>query len=132
MRQQELPPNSDATQRDAHWYTETPEGALLAHLWVLHGTVAHRYDIRGSRGEELGRLTLSGGLMTLHGAELISGTHRLTLVREAGGVRLELNGKPVVQLGGPGQPSKHHGQVTGELSYRTFALAIGAAVILTR
>jgi len=132
LRQQELPPNSDATQRDAHWYIETPEGALLAHLWVLHGTVAHRYDIRGSRGEELGRLTLSGGLLTLHSGELISGTHRLTLVREGDGVRIELNGKPVIQLGGPGQPSKSHGQVAGELPYWTFVLAIAAAVILTR
>jgi len=70
--------------------------------------------------------------MSLHSAELISGTHRLTLVREGGGVRIALNGKPVIQLGGPGQPSKHHGQVTGELPSWTFRLAIIAAVILTR
>lgn len=132
VRQQEQSPNSDVTLQDIHWYLETPERALLAHLWPLHGNVAIRYELRGSRGEELGRLTLSGGFMSLHSAELISGTHRLTLVREGGEVRIALNGKPVIQLGGPGQPSKHHGQVTGALPYRTFVLAMAGAVILTR
>jgi hypothetical protein len=131
LRRQDLSHVHERDWDDAHWYVETPDGGLLAHLWVLQGSATRLYDVRGFRGEALGRLKVSRGFVQ-NEAQLTTGSDRMTLVRSGGGVRIEYNGKHVAQLGGAELPSEKHGQVIGDLPYLTFSLAVVAGVLVAQ
>jgi hypothetical protein len=131
LRRQDQSRQHEPDTDDAHWYVETPGGDLLAHLWVLQGAATRLYDVRGFRGEELGRLKVRRGF-TQGEAQLTTGTHQMTLVRNGDGVRIEHNGKHVAHVGGAGTPNENQGQVDGELPYLTFSLAVAAGVLVTQ
>jgi len=117
---------------DGHWLIETPEGELLAYLWkYLQAPSGSHYNVRGLRGEELGRLKVRPGLLKTE-AELITGVQRLHLVRASGSVRIEQDGQHVAQLEDSRLLSVDQGQVVGELPYLTFSLAVAVGVLMSK
>jgi hypothetical protein len=117
---------------DGHWLIESPTGELLAYLWkYLQAPSGRHYNVRGVRGEELGRLKVRTGLVKTE-ADLITGTQHLQVVQAKDSVRIEQDGQLVAQLDGSLLRSVSRGQLVGELPYLTFSLAVGIGVMMSK